>query len=678
MTFKRILTLVPAALLLRGTTRHLGRSGVLCLLLAGSVVNSVLAQVTPQSALTPEQKALIEALRTAKPAPMLTHIEAPLAPTSPGDLESVDLVTGRTLPRSRSNALSAPVNTFPRSLPGYPGSPPRGVVTFPSITGALELPSPPLIAAAPPNRITYPYSFPWATVFKLLVRFTANQQDVYYLCSASSLSSFHLLTAGQCLYNHDILGNGSNVAGYAQGMWAWPAQTDVVGAIGVPDFPYGVARGIHGYSYTAWVQNSDLNRDIAWITLDRRIGDHIGWMGREANTTAASLTFDGYPAEGQYGFANNAFQYSGSASVQSYADARIYLSANVYGGQIGGPVWRYDGSHYYVEGVLSTSDRMGNAAATRLTNAVLNDIENSIASDESVLAPVARPYFIEYSLQGNVSKGLVTPTVAAGGSATVTYNLYNVGFVSSSVTVYFYLSSTPQIDAHSIFIGSVPLNNVSANSYLVQNATLTIPSGTPAGSYYVVWSWNSAVAEYPTHYVTYFWGSGGNPAIGILDVEAAITDRLLTVSNPVGSATRARTFTVPPCRVLDTRFSNPVGPISPQGTLSILVAGDLTGGGTINQGGASTCGVPKAATAVFANVVAVNAEGPGHLLVYPFGAAPPVASTLNFTTGQTIANGALVPICLPAESCAFDLNITMGPAGAHLVIDVTGYLAPRP
>ena len=59
-------------------------------------------------------------------------------------------------------------------------------------------------------------------------------------------------------------------------------------------------------------------------------------MGLETNTTAASLTFAGYPSEGQYGFANNAFQYSGSANVQQYAAARIYLGANVYGGEIGG------------------------------------------------------------------------------------------------------------------------------------------------------------------------------------------------------------------------------------------------------------------------------------------------------------------------------------------------------
>lgn len=138
------------------------------------------------------------------------------------------------------------------------------------------------------------------------------------------------------------------------------------------------------------------------------------------------------------------------------------------------------------------------------------------------------------------------------------------------------------------------------------------------------------------------------------------------------------TFTVPPCRVLNTKKSNPLGPIPANGTLRILVAGDLTGGGTVNQGGAANCGVPDAATGVFVNVIAVNAGGPGYLTVYPFNTSLPPAGTLYFTTGQKIANGALVPTCTPAGSCAFDVNITMGPAKAHMMIDITGYLLPTP
>ncbi|HXJ79413.1 MAG TPA: S53 family peptidase [Candidatus Methylomirabilis sp.] len=146
----------------------------------------------------------------------------------------------------------------------------------------------------------------------------------------------------------------------------------------------------------------------------------------------------------------------------------------------------------------------------------------------------------------------------------------------------------------------------------------------------------------------------------------------------VASVPRVKTFTVPPCRVLDTRGSNPVGPIPANGTLSILVVGDLTNAGTVSQGGATTCGVPATATGVFVNVAAVNAVGSGYLTLYPFNTQVPMASTVNFATGQTIANGVLVPICSTGNSCPFALNVTMGPSAAHVVVDVTGYLAPTP
>ncbi len=135
---------------------------------------------------------------------------------------------------------------------------------------------------------------------------------------------------------------------------------------------------------------------------------------------------------------------------------------------------------------------------------------------------------------------------------------------------------------------------------------------------------------------------------------------------------RAKTYTVTPCRVLDTRSSTPPGPIPGSGARSISVAGSLAG---LGQGGAADCGVPSRATGVYINVVAVGAAGPGHLTVYPFGSSLPLASTLNFTTGQTVANGVLVPVCMPFASCAAELTIQMGPAAAHVVVDVTGYLA---
>jgi hypothetical protein len=133
-----------------------------------------------------------------------------------------------------------------------------------------------------------------------------------------------------------------------------------------------------------------------------------------------------------------------------------------------------------------------------------------------------------------------------------------------------------------------------------------------------------------------------------------------------------KTFTLPPCRLLDTR--NPGGgALAPNACRNIRATGSGLG-----QGGASTYGVPITATGVYVNVVAVGPPIFGHLPVFPFGWSPPLASTINFTPNQNVANGVLVPICEEGagDPCPWDLVLQTGTSASHLVIDVTGYTAP--
>jgi hypothetical protein len=156
-------------------------------------------------------------------------------------------------------------------------------------------------------------------------------------------------------------------------------------------------------------------------------------------------------------------------------------------------------------------------------------------------------------------------------------------------------------------------------------------------------------------------------------VLCALVAALLLMTMPLGQeahATGNQFFTITPCRAVDTRIAG--GAIPANGSRSFYVVGNLTG-----QGGQSTCGIPSGATGVFLNAVAVAPSAPGHLTIYPWPGPLPSTSTLNFTTGQTVANGALIPICdSSTTTCSADLTVTMGPASAHIVIDVTGYIAP--
>lgn len=113
--------------------------------------------------------------------------------------------------------------------------------------------------------------------------------------------------------------------------------------------------------------------------------------------------------------------------------------------------------------------------------------------------------------------------------------------------------------------------------------------------------------------------------------------------------------TLPPCRVLDTRSGDPlVSDVARR----IPIAG--------------SCALPPTARAVALNVTAVSATGPGHVTLYP-GLHLPTVSTLNFATGQTRANNAVIP--LPAdETGALNARAAVvGPGQVHLLIDVHGY-----
>jgi hypothetical protein len=112
-----------------------------------------------------------------------------------------------------------------------------------------------------------------------------------------------------------------------------------------------------------------------------------------------------------------------------------------------------------------------------------------------------------------------------------------------------------------------------------------------------------------------------------------------------------------PVRVLDTRDGTgaPAGPVGPGGTISLQIEG--------------TDGVPASGvSAVVLNVTAVDPTTAGYVTVYPDGAERPVASNLNFTPGEVIANLVTVPV---GADGAVDFYNFAG--SVNLVADLAGY-----
>jgi len=119
-------------------------------------------------------------------------------------------------------------------------------------------------------------------------------------------------------------------------------------------------------------------------------------------------------------------------------------------------------------------------------------------------------------------------------------------------------------------------------------------------------------------------------------------------------------YTLTPCRVLDTR--NTAGPDAG--------APALAASETRTVGTAEKCGIPPKAAAISVNVTVTSPMAPGYVTLYPADGALPLASTINFSPGESRANNAILPLALDASS----FKVLNGSAGTvHFILDVNGY-----
>jgi hypothetical protein len=113
-------------------------------------------------------------------------------------------------------------------------------------------------------------------------------------------------------------------------------------------------------------------------------------------------------------------------------------------------------------------------------------------------------------------------------------------------------------------------------------------------------------------------------------------------------------YTLPTCRVLDTR--TPTGAPPFEGAINVNVIG-------------AGCGGTSAAQAYVFNATVVPDGFLGYLTLWPEGSAQPLASTLNAYDGDITSNMAIVPTS-NTEISAFATSNT------YLILDISGYFAP--
>jgi hypothetical protein len=137
---------------------------------------------------------------------------------------------------------------------------------------------------------------------------------------------------------------------------------------------------------------------------------------------------------------------------------------------------------------------------------------------------------------------------------------------------------------------------------------------------------------------------------------------IVDVNGWFGSASGLRTTT--PIRVFDTRDGT--GGV----TISRIGNGGL-GGAPMAFKMTGINGVPSSGiSAVSLNVTAVNTygnSGGGFVTAYPCGAEPITTSTLNFISGQIVANASIVPVSIDGTVCFYVHG------QSDLVVDLNGW-----
>jgi len=157
-------------------------------------------------------------------------------------------------------------------------------------------------------------------------------------------------------------------------------------------------------------------------------------------------------------------------------------------------------------------------------------------------------------------------------------------------------------------------------------------------------------------------GSGGTISATFMSFAGNTTDLVFDVTGYyTADATGTRYVPMAPTRLLDSRGGNGLtGTFGANTPRTFQVSG---------RGG-----IPTTATGVTANVTVVNPTYSWAVFVGPVATASPTTSTINFNTGDIVANGLTVALgsggTLSATYMSFAGNTT------DLVFDVTGYYVP--
>lgn len=214
---------------------------------------------------------------------------------------------------------------------------------------------------------------------------------------------------------------------------------------------------------------------------------------------------------------------------------------------------------------------------------------------------------------------------------------------------------------HVLGVSGVPATNVAA-------VALTVTATRPTGSGYLT-VYPGGAARPDASNLNFVTGQsvanmvivpvGANGNISLFNGAGSNVDMIADVAGYFvgGTPTAAGSFrSLTVKRLLDTRFGAARGAVPAGGSTAVKITG---------VGGVPVTGVAS----VVVNLTATRSAGSGFLTAYTTGAVRPLASSVNFTAGQNVANLAVLPVGADGRISVF--NGSGGPV--DVLVDVLGY-----
>lgn len=384
-----------------------------------------------------------------------------------------------------------------------PGTGRERSVAGAALAEAGEAPPPPpyAIGADDDTVVSDPTAFPYSTAVKLYLTWG---EDVW-VCSGTLIAAATVLTAGHCMYDA-IDGKG------------WVDSIEVVPGLDGEERPYDSAWGVTFTTYHAWTDDADFAGDMGFVSLDRSVGLHAGYLDREYDDdasyyTGTSLNMNSYPAAS---WGDGLTQYHAYDAVIDTDDDIVYHELDTTGGTSGGGLYRYDkssGARYLrANNSFETVDGSGTPiynGGVRFSAQRWADLSAFIAEETDA---------VDLADLRDEGSALASRSVATGEAVQIGVAIANRGTADATgVAISIVLSDDRSISGDDVVLGG-PTCDVSAFGVCSGSLSYELPDSVQGGR------WNLFVQIDATGDIDEYDESDNTVALGSVNVDRDLDD----------------------------------------------------------------------------------------------------------------------------------------------------------